>query len=177
MTMGAFDYVEVRTHRLGRHPLEHPVLGVMDRAEPQYSRPHLAGFRTAASPHRERQAVGRSFLRGRSCGTSRDSIFNPQIERWRCAWTRIPRSRRWIGPDRCCLCARVRWSGAPMITCAVAPRRYAWPWTPGAARWSFNTNGATGPWSSTSSLLPLKGKCPLTWTPRSGTITSPTRRR
>ena len=54
--------------------------------------------------------------------------------RWSCAWTRSPRFRPWTAPGRCCPCARARWSGAPMITCATAPRPSSPLWTPGPAR-------------------------------------------
>ena len=57
-----------------------------------------------------------------------------RIGRWSCAWTRSPRSRRWIAPVRCCPCARDKWNGAPMITCVTAPLRCSPPWTPGPAR-------------------------------------------
>ena len=50
----------------------------------------------------------------------RESIdLSRRIGRWSCAWTRSPRSRRWIAPVRYCPCARDRWSGAPTITCAT----------------------------------------------------------
>ena len=60
--------------------------------------------------------------------------LDPPAGRWSCAWTRSPRFRPWTAPGRCCPCARARWSGAPMITCATAPRPSSPLWTPGPAR-------------------------------------------
>ena len=54
--------------------------------------------------------------------------------RWSCAWTRSPRSKPWTAPGRFCPCVRARPSGAPMITCATAPRPSSPLWTPGPVR-------------------------------------------
>ena len=60
--------------------------------------------------------------------------LNCRTGRRSCAWTRSPRSKRWIAPVRYCPCAREKWSGAPTITCAKARYLSLPPWTPEPAR-------------------------------------------
>jgi hypothetical protein len=43
----------------------------------------------------------------------------PRPARSWCAWTKSPRSRRWIAPPRPCRCGQGLRSGAPTTTCAM----------------------------------------------------------
>ena len=89
-----------------------------------------SGARSACN----RIAARRSSCRPTPCSsrksaTSSGCTWIRPITPWSCASTKSRRSRRWIGPNRCCRCVRARRSGARTITNGMARRRCSPPST------------------------------------------------
>ena len=113
-------------------------------------------------PHRQEtlEAVARTRCSSRRSATSSGSTSTRPSARWCCAWTRSPRSRRWIAPRRSCRCCPARPSARPTTTSATAPPASTPRWTSPPARSSARCTHATARSSSRSSCRRIDREVP-----------------
>ena len=85
-----------------RDALELPHDGESPRSQPRHGAARLVRARPATAPRQDVRALQRQALRGEARRRRRPLSQSARAGRSCCAWTRSPRSRRWIAPSHRC---------------------------------------------------------------------------